>query len=167
MSRETSRETIGDAGRLTGPRQVLRVLRGHRRWIAGAVGLTLVASALGLAQPLVVRRVVESSGAGSGIVGSVGLLITLFLAQALVQAVAGYVLARTGEGVVLGIRLNLIDRLLRKSRTPRPCAASPRRRRAAPAHRFWSSGTCGSDTTRAGRCCAAFPFRCRSAAMSP
>ncbi|WP_251061017.1 ABC transporter ATP-binding protein [Streptomyces sp. ISL-100] len=103
----------GDTSRLTGPRQVLRVLRGHRRWIAGAVALTLVASALGLAQPLVVRRVIESSGAGSGIGGYVGLLVTLFVAQALVQAVAGYVLARTGEGVVLGIRLNLIDRLLR------------------------------------------------------
>ncbi|WP_274556200.1 ABC transporter ATP-binding protein [Streptomyces spiramyceticus] len=100
-------------GRLTGPREVLRVLRGHRRWVAGAVTLTLVASALGLAQPLVVKRVIESSAAGTGIAGPVGLLIALFAAQALVQAVAGYVLARTGEGVVLGVRLDLIDHLLR------------------------------------------------------
>ncbi|MBT2506062.1 ABC transporter ATP-binding protein [Streptomyces sp. ISL-98] len=99
--------------RLTGPREVLRVLRGHRRWVAGAVTLTLLASALGLAQPLVVKRVIESSGAGTGIADPVGLLIALFAAQALVQAVAGYVLARTGEGVVLGVRLDLIDHLLR------------------------------------------------------
>lgn len=100
-------------GRLTGPREILRVLRGHRRWIAGAVTLTLIASALGLAQPLVVKRVIESSAAGAGVAGIVGLLIALFLAQAVVQTGAGYVLARTGEGVVLGVRLDLIDHLLR------------------------------------------------------
>ncbi|MGW4162863.1 ABC transporter ATP-binding protein [Streptomyces sp. NPDC004788] len=100
-------------GRLTGPREILRVLRGHRRWIVGAVSLTVLASALGLAQPLVVRRVIESAGAGAAVAGPVALLVVLFLAQALVQAVAGYVLARTGEGVVLGIRLDLVEHLLR------------------------------------------------------
>ncbi|MGW0311781.1 ABC transporter ATP-binding protein [Streptomyces flavidovirens] len=109
----TGGDGVPGGGHLTAPREVLRVLRGHRRWIAGAVTLTLIASALGLAQPLVVRRVIDSSGAGTAVAGSVGLLVALFVAQALVEAVAGYVLARTGEGVVLGVRLNLIDHLLR------------------------------------------------------
>ncbi|WKX73385.1 ABC transporter ATP-binding protein [Streptomyces sp. XD-27] len=95
------------------PRQVLRVLRGHWRWISGAVALTLVGSALGLAQPLVVKNVIEAAGSDRGLGGYIGVLIALFVAQAAVQAVARYVLARTGEGVVLGIRLGLIDHLLR------------------------------------------------------
>jgi ABC-type multidrug transport system fused ATPase/permease subunit len=94
-------------------RDVLHLLRGHRRWIAAAVTLTLTASALGMAQPLVVKRVIDSAGTGSPIWSSMVLLIALFASQAFVQGIARYVLARTGEGVVLGIRLNLIARLLR------------------------------------------------------
>jgi ABC-type multidrug transport system fused ATPase/permease subunit len=96
----------------TGLRDVLRTVRGHRGWVALAVTLTLLASALGMAQPLLVKRVVET--AGGGIAWTViGMLVALFAAQALVRAVVHYLLARTGEGIVLGIRLNLIDHLLR------------------------------------------------------
>ncbi|GGV70586.1 ABC transporter [Streptomyces longisporoflavus] len=97
----------------SGLREVYRVLRGHRRGICAAAALTLTGSALGLAQPLVVKKVIQAAGAGSAIAGTVALLIALFLAQALVQAVGRYVMVRTGEGVVLGVRLTLVDRLLR------------------------------------------------------
>ncbi|MEU6916572.1 ABC transporter ATP-binding protein [Streptomyces olindensis] len=101
------------AGGRVGPRDVLRLLRGHRRRVALAVLLTLGATGLGLAQPLLVRRVIESAAAGSTIGPVVGLLVVFFLAQALVQGLAQYVLARTGEGVVLGVRLGLIRHVLR------------------------------------------------------
>ncbi|MFI7408413.1 ABC transporter ATP-binding protein [Streptomyces sp. NPDC049627] len=97
----------------TGAQEVRRVLRGHGRRITGAALLALAGSALALAQPLVVKRVIEEAGAGAATGGAVGLLIVLFLAQAAVQGVARYVLARTGEGVVLGLRLGLIAHLLR------------------------------------------------------
>jgi ABC-type multidrug transport system fused ATPase/permease subunit len=107
---DVKRNTAGDR---VGPRDVLRLLRGHRRRVALAVLLTLGASALGLAQPLLVRRVIESATSGSTIGPVVALLVVFFLAQALVQGLAQYVLARTGEGVVLGIRLGLIRHVLR------------------------------------------------------
>jgi ABC-type multidrug transport system fused ATPase/permease subunit len=102
----------GARRRDTGLRETLRIVRGHRSWLLLAVTLTLLASALGMAQPLLVKRVVETAGAGIAWT-VIGLLVGLFAAQALVRAVVQYVLARTGEGIVLGIRLNLIDHLLR------------------------------------------------------
>lgn len=100
-------------GRRTGSQEIRRVLRGHGRRISLAAALALAGSALALAQPLVVKRVIEAAGAGAATGGAIGLLVVLFLAQAAVQAVARYVLARTGEGVVLGLRLDLIAHLLR------------------------------------------------------
>ena len=94
-------------------RDVLGIVRGHRRWITVAVALSLAASALGLVQPLVVKQVIESAGTGPTIWKSVLLLVLLFVGQAMVQAVAQYVLERTSEGIVLGIRLHLIHHLLR------------------------------------------------------
>ncbi|KOX02569.1 ABC transporter [Streptomyces sp. NRRL B-1140] len=96
-----------------GPRDFLRLLYGHRRWVALAVLLTLGASALSLAQPLLVKQVIESTGSGSSVGPALALLVVLFLAQALVQGLAQFVLARTGEGIVLGIRLGLIRHVLR------------------------------------------------------
>jgi ABC-type multidrug transport system fused ATPase/permease subunit len=94
-------------------RDIVRIVQPHRRWIAVAVALTLTASALGLAQPLLVKQVIDSAGTGPIRWQSIVGLIGLFTGQALVQAIARYVLARTGEGIVLGIRLDLIAHLLR------------------------------------------------------
>ncbi|TDB91712.1 ABC transporter ATP-binding protein [Actinomadura sp. KC216] len=96
-----------------GLRDVLRLAAGHRGPIAATVALTLAASALGLAQPLVARDVIDAAGAGRTVWGGVAALVGLFAVQALVQALVRFQLGRTGEGIVLGIRLNLIDRLLR------------------------------------------------------
>ncbi|MDP8960440.1 MAG: ABC transporter ATP-binding protein/permease, partial [Actinomycetota bacterium] len=98
-----------------GLRDVLRIVREHGSWVTAAVMLTLAGSALGLVQPLLVKKVIDSAGAGPILRSFIVLLIALFVGQALVQAVARYVLARTSEGIVLGIRLNLIHHLLRLS----------------------------------------------------
>ncbi|EFL32026.1 lipid A export permease/ATP-binding protein MsbA [Streptomyces viridochromogenes DSM 40736] len=111
MKPETTGET-GERSR-TAPLDFLRLLHGHRRWVALAVLLTLGASALSLAQPLLVKQVIESTSSGSAIGPALVLLVVLFLAQALVQGLAQFVLARTGEGIVLGIRLGLIKHVLR------------------------------------------------------
>ncbi|GIE88415.1 ABC transporter ATP-binding protein [Actinoplanes regularis] len=92
---------------------LLDLLRGHHRRIAAAVALTLAGSLFGLAQPLLVRNIIEATGAGRPFTATVIMLVSLFAAQALVQAVAGFVLARAGEHIVLGIRLNLVHHLLR------------------------------------------------------
>lgn len=98
-----------------GLRDVLRIVREHHSWITAAVTLTLAASALGLVQPLLVKQVIESAGSGPIVRSTIVLLIALFVGQALIQAVVRYVLAQTSEGIVLGIRLNLIHHLLRLS----------------------------------------------------
>ncbi|GAA4293500.1 ABC transporter ATP-binding protein [Streptomyces venetus] len=111
MKPEATGET-GERSR-TAPLDFLRLLHGHRRWVALAVLLTLGASALSLAQPLLVKQVIESTASGSSIGPALALLVVLFLAQALVQGLAQFVLARTGEGIVLGIRIGLIKHVLR------------------------------------------------------
>ncbi|MEV6302675.1 ABC transporter ATP-binding protein [Actinoplanes sp. NPDC051861] len=92
---------------------LLRLTKGHRGRIAVAVTLTLAGSALGLAQPLLVRDIIEATGSGHPLTALVTVLVALFTAQALVQAAAGYLLARAGEYIVLGIRLDLVSHLLR------------------------------------------------------
>lgn len=108
----TATDEADERGR-AGPRDVLRLLHGHRRWVALAVLLTLGASALSLAQPLLVKQVIEATGSGGPVGYALTLLGVLFLAQALVQGLAQFVLARTGEGIVLGIRIGLIKHVLR------------------------------------------------------
>jgi ATP-binding cassette subfamily B protein/ATP-binding cassette subfamily C protein len=85
---------------------------GHRSSVAVACVLTLVGSALGLAQPLVAQRAVDAGGGG---VPSALLLVlaVLFVAEAVTGAVGRYVLERMGEGVVRQLRHGLVARLLR------------------------------------------------------
>jgi ABC-type multidrug transport system fused ATPase/permease subunit len=96
-----------------GLRDLLRLVRGHRTWILVAVTLTLAASGLAMVQPLVVKWLIDSARGKPIVWSAVVLLIGLFAGQALVQTFGRYVLARTSEGIVLGIRLNLIDHVLR------------------------------------------------------
>ncbi len=105
---------------------MVRVAAQQPRQFATALGLTLTASALALVQPVLVRRVIEAAGAGPpgagpgagpGAIGwtPILLLVGLFVGHAVVQAVARYVLTRTGEGIVLGLRRTLLGHLLRLS----------------------------------------------------
>ncbi|MGK5550732.1 ABC transporter ATP-binding protein [Actinomadura kijaniata] len=96
-----------------GPIGVTRLVRDHRRWIVTGIVLTLAASALGMAQPLVAVRVIEGAAAGAVPWAATALLVALFTGGVVLQVAVRYVLGRTGEGVVLGVRLRLADHLLR------------------------------------------------------
>ena len=90
-----------------------RLTTGHRASVAVATVLTLAGSALGLAQPLVARNIVDASGHGRTFWPLLALLATLFVTEAATGAVGRFVLERMGEGVVRGLRHGLIARLLR------------------------------------------------------
>jgi ABC-type multidrug transport system fused ATPase/permease subunit len=105
-----------------GARALLRTLRGHGAPILAAVALTLAGTALGMAQPLVIRHVL-SGGAVAVAWTSIALLVGLFAGQALLKTIARYVLVRTGERLVLRIRSDLTAHILRL-----PMAAYDRQR---------------------------------------
>ncbi|GGY00879.1 ABC transporter ATP-binding protein [Streptomyces hiroshimensis] len=94
-------------------RRMLALTREHRGSIALSAGLSLAGSALVLAQPLVVRQVIDAAHAHAVQWTTVGGLAGLFAGQALLRTVTGYTLGRTGEAVVFGIRAALIGHLLR------------------------------------------------------
>ncbi|MEU6591657.1 ABC transporter ATP-binding protein [Streptomyces sp. NPDC046881] len=90
-----------------------RLTAGHRSAIAVAGVLTLVGSALGLAQPLVAKQVVDASGRGQVVWPLLLLLGALFVVEAATGAVGRFLLERMGEGVVRQLRHGLVGRLLR------------------------------------------------------
>lgn len=92
-------------------RDLLRLAKGHTRGLALAVTATLVASGLGLLQPQLLRQAVDS--AGSVPWQLLTAMAALFVAQACVDGVGLFLLERTGERVVLGVRKRLVARLLR------------------------------------------------------
>ncbi len=92
---------------------LFRLTAGHRPSIAVATGLTLAASALGLAQPLVAKHVVDSSARGEVLWPFLLLLSGLFAAEAAAGATGRFLLDRMGEGVVRMVRHGLVSRLLR------------------------------------------------------
>ncbi|MER6073736.1 ABC transporter ATP-binding protein [Streptomyces sp. NPDC001817] len=92
---------------------VYRLTARHRGAIALATTLTLVASALGLAQPLLAKRVVDASGGQQPLWPPLLLLTALFAAEAATGSVGRFLLERTGEGVVRQLRHTLVGRLLR------------------------------------------------------
>ena len=94
-------------------RDVLEIVRGDVREIALAIGLVLAASGLRLAQPLVAKHVIDGAGREAIPWTAIGLLAALFLGEALLGGVGRYVIGRTSEGIVLRVRRNLVDQLLR------------------------------------------------------
>ncbi|GGU70043.1 ABC transporter ATP-binding protein [Lentzea flava] len=90
---------------------LLRLASGHVRGLALAVTATLVASGLGLLQPQLLRAAVDS--AASVPWQLLAAMAALFVAQACVDGLGLFLLERTGERVVLGVRKRLVARLLR------------------------------------------------------
>ncbi|MFF8610542.1 ABC transporter ATP-binding protein [Streptomyces sp. NPDC015346] len=90
-----------------------RLTAGHRTSITVATALTLVGSALGLAQPLVAKNIVDASGHGRSFWPLLLLLAVLFVTEAATGAIGRFVLERMGEGVVRQLRHGLVGRLLR------------------------------------------------------
>ncbi len=117
-------------------RELLPLLRPHRRALAGAAVLSLVSAAAALAQPALVGQVIGAVGAGRQVLPGVLALVVVLVAAALLGAAQQYLLQRTAEGVVLSTRRRLVDRLLRL-----PVAEYDRRRTGDLMSRV------GSDTT--------------------
>ncbi|MGY2065943.1 ABC transporter ATP-binding protein [Blastococcus sp. SYSU DS0619] len=129
---------VPDQGADTGVglRDLLPLLRPHRRSFLLAAGLSLLGAAGALAQPALVARVIDVVGAGEPLLPAVGLLVVVLLLASALGALQQFVLQRTAEGVVLTTRLTLTDRLLRL-----PVAEYDRRRTGDLMSRV------GSDTT--------------------
>ncbi|TFV73023.1 ABC transporter ATP-binding protein [Blastococcus sp. CT_GayMR19] len=94
-------------------RDLLPLLRPHRRSLAVAAALSLAGAAAALAQPALVGRVITAVGGGRSVLPAVVVLLVVLIAGAFLGAVQQYVLQRTAEGVVLSTRRTLTDRLLR------------------------------------------------------
>ncbi|MFV8126952.1 ABC transporter ATP-binding protein [Streptomyces syringium] len=91
---------------------MFRLTAGHRSSMAVATVLTLVGSVLGLAQPLLAKKIVDATGSGR-IAWPLLFLACLFLAEAATGAVGRFVLERMGERIVRGLRRGLVSHLLR------------------------------------------------------
>ncbi|KLL10120.1 ABC transporter [Protofrankia coriariae] len=94
-------------------RGLWRLLRGHGSLVGIATALTVVGTVLGVAQPLLVKDVIDLAQAG-GVPGSLILLLfALFVGQALTDTLGNYLLERAGQGILLDLRIRLVDHLLR------------------------------------------------------
>jgi len=94
-------------------RELVRITRGHRLPIAGAMGLALLGGVTGLAQPLLATKTIDAFSGSRPYALLLTLLAVVFLAEAVITAFSHYLLERTGESIVLGLRLRIVDRLLR------------------------------------------------------
>ena len=102
-----------EPGRRVGLRSLLPYLRGHRRALLAVVVLSLLSAAGTLAQPLLIRSVLNGIGAGEVVTGSVTALVGLLVAVAVLYAGRNYLLQRAAEGLVLSTRRRLAGHLLR------------------------------------------------------
>jgi ABC-type multidrug transport system fused ATPase/permease subunit len=119
-----------------GLRELLPLLRPHRRALAAAAVLSLVSAASALAQPALVGRVIGAVGSGGAVLPGVLALVVVLVVASVLGAGQQFLLQRTAEGVVLSTRRLLADRLLRL-----PVAEYDRRRTGDLMSRV------GSDTT--------------------
>ncbi|MFI6901066.1 ABC transporter ATP-binding protein [Nonomuraea sp. NPDC050394] len=102
-----------DAGGKAPFKVLIGYLRPHRGILALGGVLSLIGSIAGLAMPLLAKYVVDAFGAKQSMAAPlIGLTIAV-LVGAVVSAGGSYLMERTGEGIVLGARRKLVDRLLR------------------------------------------------------
>lgn len=107
-------EELRSAGKPTArARDLVPLARPYRGALAAALALSLVATATQLSQPLVIRALLGALEAGEALAPLVGLVVALFVVGALAGASRRYLLGRTGERIVRGLRERLGDHLLR------------------------------------------------------
>lgn len=94
-------------------RVLLAYARPHRAVLLASLALVLVASATGLAQPLVARDVLAGLGGDGGVLGPVLLLAALVVVGALLTGLQSWWQQRTAERVVREVRRDLVHRLIR------------------------------------------------------
>ncbi|WP_394253699.1 ABC transporter ATP-binding protein [Arthrobacter pityocampae] len=100
----------------TAPRATLReffpYLRGHVRVLVLVAVVSLVSTGLSIAQPLMVQQLVNAVSASRPATIFVWLLVAVTLFGAVFGAAQSYLLQRTAESVVLGVRRSLVGQLL-------------------------------------------------------
>ncbi|MFJ1738372.1 ABC transporter ATP-binding protein [Streptomyces microflavus] len=94
-------------------RLLLARVRPHRAVLIRAGLLSLAGSAAGLAMPLMAKYAVDAFAADRSPVAPLVALTALVLAGACLSAYGRYLMARTGEGVVLRARDQLVSRIMR------------------------------------------------------
>ena len=94
-------------------RRLLAYARPHTASLVVATVLGLLAAGAGLAQPLLAKAVIDALGQGRSLSGPVAALAGLVLVGALLGAANNWLLGRAAERVVLRVRSDLADRLVR------------------------------------------------------
>ncbi|MCA2188210.1 ABC transporter ATP-binding protein [Nonomuraea cavernae] len=94
-------------------KELLAHIRPHRRILLIGGLLGLIGSAAGLSMPLLAKYVVDAFGQDASMAGPLIGLTVAVLVGAVVSAGGNYLMERTGEGIVLGARRRLVDRMLR------------------------------------------------------
>ena len=102
-----------DAGPKAKFNQLTPYLLEHKGALVVAVILSLIGAGASLAQPMVVGNVITAVRAKQDLSGIISALIAITLASAIASGLMYYVLARSGEGVVLSARQKLAHKLLR------------------------------------------------------
>jgi ATP-binding cassette subfamily B protein/ATP-binding cassette subfamily C protein len=96
-----------------GLRSLLPYLRAHRRTLVAVAGLSAVSALTALAQPLLIREVLDGIGRSAPVAGPVAVLVTLVVGAAALSGLRDYLLRRAAEGLVLTARRRLVGHLLR------------------------------------------------------
>lgn len=102
-----------DAGPTPGLAALLPYLRAHRGTLVAVGALSFTGAAAALAQPLLTRTVLDRITADRPATTLVVALVALVLVGALLGGLRDYLLQRTAEGLVLGLRRRLAGHLLR------------------------------------------------------
>nr|WP_211301212.1 ABC transporter ATP-binding protein [Murinocardiopsis flavida] len=88
-------------------------VRPYRRVLVAGILLGLLTTGMGLAEPMVVKWVLDGLGTGQPIAPAVAVLIVLMAVGATVGLVQWIMLGRMGEHIVLDARTAMVRRLLR------------------------------------------------------
>lgn len=100
-----------------GPRarfsELLPYLFEHSRILWFIIALSILGAGASLAQPLLVSQVISIVESGRSLGTLVWLLVILVVVSGLISGYQHYLLQRTGEGVVLSSRRQLVSRMLR------------------------------------------------------
>lgn len=115
--RDARRSPFGRRGETPpGPRatfrQLLPFIFEHRPVLIVVAVLSIVGAVASLAQPLLVGRVITVVEAGDPLDGLVWALVGLVVLSAIITGYQHYLLQRTGEGVVLSSRKQLVAKIL-------------------------------------------------------
>ena len=94
-------------------RDLAPYLERYRFTLLLALVLGLAGGAAALAQPLVIRRVLDAVADETSVLGPVLLLVGFFLIEAVLTGGQSFLLEKSGEGAVLNVRLRLVSHMLR------------------------------------------------------